>query len=200
MKIILVLAIAFGFSLSSFSQDDNEIKTFKEETDTIKVKEKWSASNDVKFGIRGGYNISNLNFEAQPLGGNKHRNSIYLGFLANVGLSRTWSILPEIQFSAEGANTETLHLDYIQIPVLLRFRLSKKFYLGAGPQAGWKVQKSNDNLKHLAYSAVVGANYKISYTIFADIRYNYGLRNVFDESFGFVGKNRTIQLGLGYKL
>lgn len=33
-------------------------------------------SQDVKYGVRGGYNISNLNFENNAPMNNKHRNSI----------------------------------------------------------------------------------------------------------------------------
>ena len=126
-------------------------------------------------------------------------NSMYIGFLANIGLSRTLSIVPEIQFSAEGANEETLHLDYIQMPVLFRFRFSEKFHAGIGPQIGLKIHKYEDGMKNLAYSAVIGADYKINYAIFVDVRYNYGIRNVFDEVSGVVAKNRNIQLGVGYK-
>ena len=199
MKKLLLLTVLFGFSFQGFSQDNKEIKSSEIAQDTAKVQEKWSASSGVKYGIRGGYTISHLDFENEPLSGNKHRNSMYIGFLANIGISRSFSIVPEIQFSAEGANEETLHLDYIQMPVLFRFRFSEKFHAGIGPQIGLKVHKFEDGMKNLGYSAVIGADYKINYAIFVDVRYNYGIRNVFDDHLGVVAKNRNIQLGVGYK-
>lgn len=199
MKKILLLTVLIGFSLSGFSQENENLEDSKKTNDTIKVKEKWSASSGIKYGIRGGYTISHLDFEDQPIAENKHRNSIYVGFFANMGLSRTLSLMPEIQFSAEGANAEPLHLDYIQMPVIFRFRFSEKFHAGIGPQIGLKVHKTDDGMKNLAYSAVIGADYKINYAIFVDVRYNYGIRNVFDDALGVVAKNRNIQLGVGYK-
>ena len=71
--------------------------------------------------------------------------------------------------------------------------------MGLGPQIGLKVHKTDDGMKNIAYSAVIGADYKINYAIFVDVRYNYGIKNVFDEVSGIVAKNRNIQLGVGYK-
>jgi opacity protein-like surface antigen len=163
------------------------------------VQTRESTSYGLKYGVRGGFTISHLDFERQPPMDNKHRNSMYVGFFANIGLSRTLSLAPELQFSAEGANDETLHLDYIQMPVMLRLRINEKFHIGLGPQMGVKVHKADDGFKNLAYSAVAGIDYKINYALFADFRYNYGIRNVFDEATGIVAKNRNIQLGVGYK-
>ncbi len=199
MKKLLLLTVLLGFSFHGFSQDNKEVKASEKAQDTLNVEEKWSASSGTKYGIRGGYTISHLDFEDQPIMDNKHRNSMYVGFFASIRLSRTMSLMPEIQFSGEGANAETLHLDYIQMPVLFRFRFSEKFHAGLGPQIGVKVHKTDDGMKNLGYSAVIGADYKINYALFVDVRYNYGLRNVFDEISGIGAKNRNIQLGVGYK-
>lgn len=202
MKKLLLLTVLLGFSFQVFSQDNKDVKTIEKVNDTLKsekVKEKWSASSGIKYGIRGGYTISHLDFEDTPIAENKHRNSLYIGFFASINLSRALSLMPELQFSAEGANAEPLNLDYIQMPVLFRFRFSEKFHAGLGPQIGLKVHKTDDGMKNLAYSAVIGADYKINYALFVDVRYNYGLRNVFDDISGIVAKNRNIQLGVGYK-
>ncbi|GAA4899644.1 hypothetical protein GCM10023311_26290 [Flaviramulus aquimarinus] len=174
MKKTLLLTVLLSFSFYGFSQD-------------------------VKYGVRGGYTISHIDFDGTPTMENKHRNSVYIGFLANISLSKTLSLMPELQFSAEGAKTEALNLDYIQLPILLKFRVSEKIHAGLGPQIGIKVHKYEDGLKNLAYSAVVGVEYRINYAIFADVRYNYGIRNIFDDNLGITAKNRNIQLGVGYK-
>ncbi|MFI1773636.1 porin family protein [Thalassobellus citreus] len=155
-------------------------------------------SQDVKYGVRGGLNISNLDFDGDSPKLNKHRNSIYFGAFATIGLSKTISVMPELQFSAEGAKDETLNLDYIQIPILLRFRMSEKIHFGLGPQVGLKVRKVDDNAKDFAYSAVAGLEYKLNHVLFADVRYTYGLANVFTSSL-LEAKNTNIQIGVGYK-
>lgn len=196
MNKILLLAILLGFSIHGFSQDKDSIKVkevnYKEEP-------KAGTFQGVKYGVRGGYNISNLDFDGDSNAKNKHRNSIYIGFFANIGLSKTISIVPEIQFSAEGANEEVLNLDYIQAPIFLRFRLSEKIHAGFGPQVGLKVHKYEDGIRNFAYSGVAGVDYKINYALFIDARYTYGISNIFDEKLGITAKNTNIQLGIGYK-
>lgn len=189
MKKALLFIILLNFSYYGFSQDEAP----KEE------KEKSSTFQGVKYGIRGGLNISNLSFDGTPTMVNKHRNSFYIGFLAEIGLSKTIALMPEIQFSPEGANEEVLHLDYIQAPILIKFRLSEKLKFGLGPQVGLKVHKEGDGVKNFAYSGIAGIEYKISHLLFADVRYTYGISDVFDDNLNLSAKNSNIQLGVGYK-
>ena len=195
MKRIILLALLFVFSFYGFSQE----KDSNEEKGSEQEKSKSSTFQGAKYGVRGGYNISNLNFDNAPTTVNKHRNSIYIGFFADIGLSRGFSIMPEIQFSAEGANAEPLHLDYIQAPILFKFRLSEKLHFGVGPQVGLKVHKYEDGVKNLAYSGVGGIEYKLTHVLFVDVRYIYGISNIFDDYLGVEAKNSNIQIGVGYK-
>lgn len=198
MKKALLLTALLVFSVCSFSQEENTAITVK---DSTKTESKGFVFQGVKYGVRGGFNISNLDFEEGLDIGlqNKHRNSVYFGAFANIGLSRVISICPELQFSAEGANDERIHLDFIQMPILLRFRLSEKVHIGAGPQAGLKVHKYEDGFRDLSYSAVGAFEYKINHMLFADLRYTYGVTNVFDDESGISAKNTNIQIGVGYK-
>lgn len=193
MKKSLLLTLLLVFSVYGFSQE--------KATDSTQVETEPYVPQGTKFGVRGGYNISNIDIEEGSNVNipNKHRNSFYIGFFAEIGLSRTLSLMPEIQFSPEGANDEKLHLDYIQAPVLLRLKMSDKLHIAAGPQMGIKSHKFEDGIKNLAYSAVGGIEYKINYVLFADVRYTYGIRNIFDEVSGNSARNTNIQLGVGYK-
>ena len=191
----LLLTILLGFSFYGFSQETEpkEVKTTETEDNST------FTFQGVKYGVRGGYNISNLDFDGTPTMENKHRNSIFIGFFGEIGLSKVFSIAPELQFSAEGASAEVLHLDYIQAPIFFKFRLSEKIRAGLAPQVSLKVHKYEDGVKNLAYSGVAGVEYKISYMLFADLRYTYGLSNIFDNDLGVKAKNTNIQIGVGYK-
>ncbi|MCH4553327.1 MULTISPECIES: porin family protein [Aestuariibaculum] len=156
-------------------------------------------SQDVKFGVRGGYNISNLDFKDTPIMENKHRNSFYFGAFSDIAFSKGFSLVPELQFSAEGAKDEVLNLDYIQMPIFLKFRLAEKLRFGIAPQVGLKVHKEEDMMKNFAYSGVAGLDYKISYSLFADVRYTYGFSNIFDDNVNAEAKNTNIQIGVGFK-
>ncbi|MFH4969133.1 porin family protein [Gaetbulibacter sp. M240] len=199
MKHVLLLVFLLVFSFFSFSQEEAPQTDTNTNGDDLEQTTELGGLQGIKFGVRGGFNISNLDFEETPPSINKHRNSIFIGFLVSLGLSRSMAIIPELQFSAEGANDEKLHLDYIQLPIMLQFRISEKIKFGLGPQVGLNIPKVDDNLTDIAFSGVAGLEYKINYVFFADLRYNYGFTNIFDTKYGFTANNRTVQIGIGYK-
>lgn len=176
MKKLLLLALLLGVSIQGFCQKGI-------------------------YGIRGGYNISNLNFEEGKGSSieNKHRNSLYIGCFGDFKLSKKVSIVPELQFSAEGAKDERLHLDYIQAPILFKLKISQKIRLAAGPQVGLKSHKYEDGVKNFAYSGVGGLEYKLTEMLFIDLRYTLGMSNIFDENLITEAKNTNIQFGVGYQ-
>lgn len=195
MKKLLLLSAVLILSFQGFSQEDDSMVS----QDSVKVKPKSSTIKDVKYGVRGGFTISNLDFDPAPPMTNKHRNSMYFGFFATISLSKTVSLMPEIQFSAEGGNEEVLHLDYLQMPIFVRFKLSEKVHVGLGPQVSLKSNKVDDGVKNFAYSGIAGVEYKISHVLFADLRYTYGVTNVFEDYLNFEAKNTNIQIGVGYR-
>ena len=173
-KIILLFALAI-FSTFSFAQS--------------------------KYGVRAGLNVSNLDYEPGPLFGNTHRNGFAIGFFAEYGLSESFSISPEIQFSAEGAKEEEHRLDYIQLPVLFKYHFGDKLSLGAGPMFGLKAWEHEDGYNNFAFSVLGGIEYVITDMFFVDVRYHYGLSNVIDEDFSSLeATNSNIQFGVGIKI
>ncbi|WP_242205839.1 porin family protein [Aestuariivivens insulae] len=156
-------------------------------------------SQDTKYGVRAGLNISNMDFDPDATFSNQHRNGFMIGFFGEFGLSKSVAFAPELQFSSEGAKTKAFRLDYIQVPAVFKFRLSEKLYLGLGPQVGVKVHEHEDGIKNFAYSGVGGIEFKLSHTLFLDARYTYGFSNVLEDYMSFEGKNTNIQFGFGYK-
>ncbi|WP_100615708.1 porin family protein [Confluentibacter citreus] len=196
MKRLILLTILLGFPIFGFCQDDN---TEKKVSNTNASGSKTPSFQGIIYGVRGGYNISNLDFTGIPFMENKHRNSFYFGTFADIALSNIISLVPELQFSAEGAKDEKLHLDYIQAPIFLKFKLNKRIRFGIAPQVGWKVYKFNDGIKDIALSGVAGFEYKINEVLFIDARYTYGVTNIFHEDLGIEAKNTNIQIGIGHQ-
>lgn len=174
-KILLVLSFVL-FSLHSFSQE-------------------------ALYGVRAGFNISNLDFEPQVPSGieNRHRNGFAIGFFAEYNLSGDLSFAPEIQFSAEGAKEEFIRIDYIQMPLFLKYKVIESLALGIGPQVSLKGHDYEDGQQNLAFSGLVGLEYNLSDNFFLDFRYSYGFTNIFDDETNLEAKNTNMQIGFGVK-
>ncbi|WP_103865135.1 porin family protein [Aquimarina sp. I32.4] len=179
MKKLFLLAIAIiGFSVSSNAQD-------------------------IKFGFKGGLNFATLN--GDNLQGNPDgRTGYHIGAVAQIGLAEKFALQPELLYSAQGVKDGDI--DYINVPVLLKYKFAKIFSVEAGPQFGFVV---NDNLdkafgttivdikaKNFDLSGAVGAGVEFG-PFFGQLRYNFGVTNVFDVD-NFDSKNSNFQVSVGY--
>ncbi|WP_296313979.1 porin family protein [Winogradskyella sp. UBA3174] len=158
-------------------------------------------SQEVRYGVRGALNVSNLDFEPDANFENKHRNGFAFGGFVDYGFSEDISVMLELQWSAEGGKEEGLRADYIQLPIQLRFSLSDRFSIGAGPQVALKTWRDKDGFATFTFSGLVGLEYMITDELFVDARFTYGFSNILDEDLtDLEAKNHVIQFGFGIKI
>jgi len=158
-------------------------------------------SQETKYGVRAGLNISNLDFTPDADFQNLHRNGFAFGGFVDYGFTELISLQVELQYSAEGGKADDLKADYIQMPLMLRFHLGDKFTIGAGPMASLKTWKNQDAFSTFSFSGIGGVEYMITDELFIDARFSYGITNILDEDFeGIEAKNNNIQIGIGIKI
>ena len=197
MKPLLTTLVLTLIAFSGFSQD----KTADNSTQNTSFVKEQEFEPEIKFGVRGGFNISNLDFRPDATFENKHRNNMVFGGFVEFMPSENFSIQTELQYSGEGGGKdESLRVSYIQLPVLFKLHFGTNFAFGVGPQAGVKVWSHEDGFKNFAFSGVAGIEYMISDIVFLDARYTYGLTNIMDNSSGFEARNTNIQIGIGMKM
>ncbi len=174
MKKLTILTVLLGITLQGFSQSGI-------------------------YGIRGGATLSSLNFDEAPGVENDTRNSFYIGFFADFRLNNVMAFVPEIQFSPEGAKNEALQLDFVQIPLFFKFKVHEKLRLGIGPQAAWNTTNTTPVIEDFQFSGLAGIEYKINQMFFVDLRYSYGVTDVFKDEALVQATNTNFQLGIGYQ-
>ncbi|OUS00009.1 hypothetical protein A9Q86_11230 [Flavobacteriales bacterium 33_180_T64] len=160
-----------------------------------------SFSQEASYGVRGGLNISNLDFDPDATFTNQHRNGFAFGVFADYGINDNFSVQVEIQYSAEGGKADNLRADYIQMPIMARFSLGEKFTLGIGPMASLKTWKEQDAFSTFTFSGVGGIEYMINDELFVDARVHYGLSNILDDDLtNLEAQNTTFQFGFGIRI
>ena len=158
-------------------------------------------SQDVRYGVRGALNVSNLDFDPDASFENQHRNGFAFGGFVDYGFTEDVSLLTELQWSAEGAKEDAIRADYIKLPIQLRVLLSDRMTVGAGPQVALKSWKDRDGFSTFTFSGVVGLEYMITDELFVDTRLTYGFSNVLDQDLTDAkAKNHVIQFGFGIKI
>jgi Outer membrane protein beta-barrel domain len=180
-----------------------------------------TANAQFAFGVKAGGNFSTLTGDvdgAQTLFG------FNAGAYVKLPLARFVSLQPELVYSGQGATyntgdgTESQHLNYVNVPILLKFAHRSGLYLETGPQAGFLLSANDklagnstdikSDLKSADFAWVFGFGFKVPRSpLGIDFRYNAGLSNIVsDQQVNPGGNTQTtvhngvFQIGLTYVL
>ncbi len=147
----------------------------------------------------------------------------HLGGFAEIDFSEKLGIQPEVLFNQVNATRSSgfnsiytnlsnpsaaadIKLNYLSIPVLLRYNVGKMLTLNVGPQFGILIDKHETLLKNGQeafktgdFGMVGGATINLK-ALRVYGRYNIGLRNINDIDNQDEWKNQQLQLGIGLKL
>jgi hypothetical protein len=181
-----------------------------------------TANAQFAFGIKAGANFSNDNGN----GLNGVSTSTLTGFnggvFFKVPVAGHLAIQPELLYSGqgfkanEGGYDATFTENYINIPVLLKYRFPMGLFIETGPQLGFlmsanaKIQGASasdkSNYTSTDFAWAVGAGFHIPTTKLAvDLRYNIGISNIASSSSNTGSGSNTVhngvfQVGLMYTL
>jgi hypothetical protein len=173
-----------------------------------------TSNSQIRYGIKAGYNSSDLYFSgAGSISNVKSKSGFNAGVYSAFPLSKSLSIQPEIQYSEQGARYKdsavNVNYNYLNVPVLAKYQLASGIFAESGPQIGfllnssYKSSTSSFDLmysKSTAFSWVFGAGYKLpTVNLGIDIRYNLGISNIQTYSL-FTTKNSVLQIDLFYEL
>lgn len=159
----------------------------------------------IGLGIKAGANFANQ--EVQNISINTVTD-FHVGAYVNINLSNKWGITPEVLYSAYGSewNNAKVDLDYVSIPVMLRFKPISLLSLEAGPQFGFltKAKVENvgdvkDQLKSNDFGLAFGAGVHLPLGFNAGARYVLGFTDISDVSSESI-KNRTFQVYVGWTI
>ena len=179
-----------------------------------------ASAQDMRFGVRGGVNFSTVQNEPSVgSDGYTMRQGLVAGafFIMPLG----WVHLqPEVLYTSKGAALDLqgidskLVLDYLEIPVLARWRLGQRFYVAAGPAVAWRLKATSrtkfsgateetdlgDSVKVYDVGVVGAVGVRFG-KVLVDGRYTHGLTDIdSDTSDEVTVRNRaiTISAGIGF--
>ncbi|MDR2292500.1 MAG: PorT family protein [Prevotellaceae bacterium] len=168
-----------------------------------------TANAQIKVGAKAGGNLATITDENA-----KFKLGFHIGGFAEFTIADRIAIQPELLFSTQGASIKnvdnaSLNLSYLNVPVLLKVKLTEGLSAEVGPQVGFLLsakstgEESRDlkeRCKTLDFTAVAGLSYTFAEKFVVGARYNFGLTNVYKETEDDSKlKNSVIQVSFGYK-
>jgi hypothetical protein len=170
------------------------------------------------FGGKAGANLTKITGQAFKDG---YDLGYHLGAFAEIDVTKKWGIQPEVLWNqtntsrASGTdailnnwqqNTNNISLNYLTIPILLRYNVGSLITLNAGPQFGVLLNK-NESLWANGKEAFKGGDFSLTGGATINLkmlrvygRYNIGLNNLNDVGTQDKWKSQQLQLGVGISL
>ncbi len=178
-----------------------------------------------QFGIRAGYNISNVH--SSDFDSFNERSLFHIGFFSSYNLTDDVLIQPEALFTKKGTQydylfwgevmTEKETYTYIEIPLLIKYSVEANWFSFqpyVGPSVGFLIRARSKNdvdiskyMKKVETGLNFGFDWVINHRIthkvttnkyFFGVRYNLGLSNIDDvKDIDLNLKNRTLMFNFG---
>ncbi len=179
-----------------------------------------SSAQKINYGIKAGLNMSMITGASDQIMSSS--NGFHAGAFIEFKALGKIAIQPEVLFSAQGAKFEskdltsatTTKMNYVIVPVMVKYYPIAGLFVELGPQAGFLVTakedvedkitsvNSSENIKDKTKAFDMSANFGVGYDILdkvvVQVRYCMGLSNTSTVE-NVSTKNGVFQMSLGYK-
>jgi hypothetical protein len=175
----------------------------------------------VRFGIAGGLNLADAYNAYNPNYTTGSIAAFNVGLTMEVPIAYPLSFEPEVLFSQKGYSAQTndgnftQRSNFIDVPLLAKFRLSPYFNFVVGPQISFPISTTNTYGSGFTQTAeqnynttsdrtvgggVIGVGFDINPNVELRFRYTYDFNETTDNSYYIPGyRNEVYQIGLGFK-
>lgn len=184
-------------------------------------------SDEPLFDPADAFDVPELNFVSSSGGDNGELTAIYFGVYAEIPVSETFSIQPELLYSRQGGTQDgslvfqegnfnyesTFNLSYLTVPIMAKFYVAKGLSLEAGPQIGFLLKSEVDiEVNNALFASSTTEDVKdftksndFAFNIGAGYQLNSGLNFNLRYNIGLTdayedidAKNSVFQVGVGY--
>ncbi len=147
-------------------------------------------SQEIKFGAKVGLNLSNLRGD-YPTGIDEHnsKSGFHIGGFAEYEINDKFTLQPELLFSTQGNTYDykdyygggsyydgadyNLKLNYLNLPVILKYKIIEKLSIDFGPQIGY-LMSAKTKIDVTEDSRDPSQNYSVEIDMLNDGIYNFG--------------------------
>jgi len=182
----------------------------------------------LEFGAKVGLNISSISNYSDN--NDEARKSLLIGGFLEMPINEKFSFAPELLYSSQGENSKfeilegkfksITQLDYIILPLIVKYYLIDGLAIEAGPQIGFLVnadqilesdgsftgdfetiadENFNENFSNFDAGLDFGASYKLPFNLIVQARYSLGIVDINNSNLNNNKiRNNVLQLAVGY--
>jgi hypothetical protein len=182
-------------------------------------------AQNITFGVKVGPNFTTLGGEGSSGDETKFRIGYHVGGYASFTISESLSFESGIQFASKGAkaieepysslSSSVVRNNYIDLPLLLKFRSGKTFYLLAGAQPSFMISSAvvlgdgknkvaingsdiRDLWKGFDFAGVIGLGVEVGAGMYIQTTYEHGFANVSEISESVYNRGFKLTVGKSF--
>jgi hypothetical protein len=149
-----------------------------------------AVGQDIRIGIKGGVNFSDVvltnYFDPDGEASFKMKIGEHAGVFSSVDLSKQFGLAVELLYSNKGVNAPSkINFRYINLPVLLQYKLTEKLLAEVGPEVGYmfSARSKYGNVAHIWDNKIdiglaLGIQYAVLEKLNVGARYYAGFSSV----------------------
>lgn len=150
--------------------------------------------NAQNFGFRAGADFATAKVEFDGISVSENETGFYFGAFAEL------KVLERLKIRSEVNYIYVKDLDQLQLPLLLKFDVTDKFNILAGPSFGF-LQDAGEDEKSFNFGADFGLSYNVWDKFVIEGRYSLGISNLIEDDFyNAKGKIHGLFIGVAYNL
>lgn len=155
-----------------------------------------NAQSDWKYGVLGGFTISDVNGDTADALNTSSSESFHAGFTVEFPINKKWSFQTYLLYSEQGFEFDTgmgageVELTYINVPFMANYYLIEGLHVSAGPQIGFAVDKELTmadgtkgdirNVVNSDFGLNAGLGYKTKFGLFFNAMATFGITDIFN--------------------
>lgn len=152
------------------------------------------SAQGIDLGIKAGVNFATITDVSDA----SNKTGFTGGVFAGIKISDKVGVQGDVLFSQQGAEVDASEVDlnYVTVPLVLKYYLTENFNLHAGPQFGFLIDDNLDPLLEAEptdVSGVVGIGYDLFFGLRLSGRYNFGFTDILTND---SGKNSVFTLAV----
>jgi len=111
------------------------------------------------FGITAGFHNLSLKIDVLGMTESESSQGFFVGVTSDFSLSDKFSLQPQLQFATSSQDGDSL--EQLILPIMLKYHVTEKFNLQAGPQLDYLLDDSDD-LNAIGFGLGFGAGFDFS--------------------------------------
>lgn len=176
------------------------------------------------LGVKGGANLTKGIFDGSTT---NYALNYHAGLISQIHLTNKIGLDIELLYSRKGwkipndalNHNERVNLTYLNLPILLNYKVIEKLSVYAGPEFGYKINETGNKAAPILeyekfdFGITFGARYTLYSKLGIDLRYVYGFKDliksqvIYTDQYGnpttsgarlIDGSNRAFMLGVYY--